>query len=90
MAEKMTPGKPERAKSIFQGFFLSGSTFSVVGTLGGMRELISRDMVLVKIWSRSGSSFQCQVGQKRRSKESQGDDIRYDARYWDIWQIEER
>ena len=23
-------------------------------------------------------------------EESQGDDIRYDARYWDIWQIEER
>ena len=22
--------------------------------------------------------------------ESQGDDVRYDSRYWDIWTIEER
>ena len=25
-----------------------------------------------------------------RLEESQGDDFRYDARYWDIWQVVER
>jgi hypothetical protein len=52
----------------------------VITVLGTRPEIIRLSCIIEKLIFFSTSTLE----------ESRGDDVRYDARYWDIWQVIER